>query len=139
MILPTDEELSDLSGFAKASTPSPLVWIWCDSQLWDTRYLFKKHRGQPLGPRGFLPLRYGGPGFHQFGSWVRTWHRSSGHSEVASHIAQPEALTTRIYIYVLGGLGRRRRRKKEDWPQILAQVTIFKNKNNTKCFCFNII
>ena len=37
-------------------------------------------------------LRFGGPGFCQFGSWAWTWHRSSGHVEAASHIAQPEAL-----------------------------------------------
>ena len=30
--------------------------------------------------------------------------RSSGYAEVASHIAQPEALTTRVNSYVLGGL-----------------------------------
>ena len=61
------------------------------------------------------------------------WHCSSGHAEVASHIAQPEALTTRIYNYVLGveeALGRRRRRKKEDWQQMLARVPIFKEKRN---------
>src|SRR3712207_7675379 len=42
-------------------------------------------------------LRFGGPGFHWFGSWARTWCRSPGHVEAASHIAQPEALTTTIY------------------------------------------
>ena len=39
------------------------------------------------------------------------WHRSSGHLETACLIAQPEGPTIRIYTYVLGGLGRRRRRK----------------------------
>ena len=38
-----------------------------------------------------------GPGFHWFRSWVQTWHLSSGHTEVASHIAQLEGPTTRIY------------------------------------------
>ena len=42
-----------------------------------------------------------------------TWHHSSDHAEVASHIAQPEGPTTRIYNYVLGALKRRRRRKKK--------------------------
>ncbi|WP_187114573.1 hypothetical protein, partial [Fusobacterium necrophorum] len=49
------------------------------------------------------------------------------------HIAQPEALTTRIYNCVLGGFGEkkgrkegrkwreRERNKKEDWQQMLAQ------------------
>ena len=32
-----------------------------------------------------------------FGSWARTWLRSSGHAEEASHISQPEGPATRIY------------------------------------------
>ena len=55
---------------------------------------------------------FSGSRFRQFGSWARTRHRSSGHSEAASHIGQPEALTTRVYHCVLGGFGERRRRKK---------------------------
>ena len=39
---------------------------------------------------------------------------------------QAEALTTRIYDYVLGALGRRGTKK--DWQQMLAQVRIFKKK-----------
>ena len=46
----------------------------------------------------------------------------------ASHIAQPEALTTKIYNYILGGFGERKKEKKEDWQQMLAQVPIFKKK-----------
>ena len=60
-----------------------------------------------------------------------TEHRSSGHAEVASHIAQPEALTTRICNYVLGGFGEKKKKnqkKKEDWQQLLAQVPIFKKR-----------
>ena len=53
------------------------------------------------------------PRVSPFWSWVRTWHHSSGHAEVMSHIAQPEGLTTRIYNYVLGGFGRRSSRKKK--------------------------
>ena len=62
-------------------------------------------------------------------SWG-TWHHSSGHAEVASHIAQPEALTTRIYDYVLGGFEEKNKKKKEedDWQQLLAQVPIFKKR-----------
>ena len=43
---------------------------------------------------------------------------------------QPEALTTRIYNYVLGGFGERKKekKKKKDWQQLLAQVPIFKKK-----------
>ena len=36
----------------------------------------------------------GGPGF---GSWAQTWHCSSGHVEVASHIPQLEGHATKIY------------------------------------------
>ena len=49
-------------------------------------------------------------------------HRSSGHAEVASHIAQPEALTTRIYNHVLGGFGEQKKGGvgREDWQQLLG-------------------
>ena len=46
-------------------------------------------------------------------------------AEAASHIAQPEALTTRTAVYQ-GALGRRGKKKKEDWQQMLAQVPNFK-------------
>ena len=52
----------------------------------------------------------------------------SAHQAIgASHAAQPEALTTRIYNYVLGGFGEKKTRKKKkgDWQQTLAQVPIF--------------
>ena len=55
-------------------------------------------------PRGqVLTFRSGSPGFGWFRSWAQTCHHSSGHAEAASHIAQTEALTTRIYNYILGG------------------------------------
>ena len=38
---------------------------------------------------------------------------SSGHAEVASHMAQPEALTTRIYNCVVGGFGEKEKEKKK--------------------------
>ena len=41
-----------------------------------------------------------------------TWHRSSGHAEAVFHIAKPEALTTRIYNYVRGGLWGEEEEKK---------------------------
>ena len=34
-----------------------------------------------------------------------TWHHSSGHVEAASHIAQVEEPTTKIYNYEQGGFG----------------------------------
>ena len=58
------------------------------------------------------PLRCGGPRFLQFGSWARTWHRSSGHAEVASHMPQLEGPTTRIYNYALGGFGEKKQKEK---------------------------
>ena len=47
----------------------------------------------------------GGSGFRWLGSWARTWHSSSGHTEAASHVPQLEGPTTKIYNSVLGGLG----------------------------------
>ena len=76
-------------------------------------------------------LHFGGLGFHWFRSQALTRHCSSGHAEVVSHIAQPEALTTRIYNYVLGSFGEKKeKKKKEDWQQMLAQVPIFKKTNS---------
>ena len=61
---------------------------------------------------------------------VRTWHRSSGHVEAASHIPQLEGPATKIYNYVRGGGvgGEIKEKKKKDWQQLLAQVPIFKKK-----------
>ena len=41
--------------------------------------------------------------------WILT-HRSWGHVEMASHIAQLEGPTTRIYNYVLGGFGGKKKK-----------------------------
>ena len=70
-------------------------------------------RGQPPG----LGVKFScsvscGPGFCQFKSWARTWHCSSDHAEVESHMAQPEALTTRMYNYVLRGFGEKKKKRK---------------------------
>ena len=47
-------------------------------------------------------------------------------------MAQPEGPTTRIHNYLLGGLGEKKKKEiKEDWQQMLAQVSIFKKKNNS--------
>ena len=65
-----------------------------------------------LWPSGYVrKLHFGSPGFCWFGSWALTWHCSSGHAEAASHIAQPEALTTRIYNYVPGDFGEKKKKK----------------------------
>ena len=57
-------------------------------------------------------LHFCGPGFHRFGSWVQTWHHSSGHVEVASHMPQLEGPTTKVSNYVLGGFGEKKQEKK---------------------------
>ena len=49
-------------------------------------------------------------------------------AEVASHTAQPEGPTTRIYNYALGGFGEKKKKEKDDWQQMLAQEPIFKKK-----------
>ena len=51
---------------------------------------------------------------------------SSSHAKAASHIAQLEGPTTRIYNYVLGAL--RRRRRKKDGQQMLDQGQSLKKK-----------
>ena len=78
-------------------------------------FFFLRNRivGAIRWPSGLVrALHFGGPGFLGFGSWVQTWHRSSSHAEVASHIVQPEGPTTRIYNYVLGGFGEKQKGKK---------------------------
>ena len=83
--------------------------------LWFIKFLFKDpgHGASPVAEWSICVLLFGGPGFHHFGSWVRTWHCSSGHAEVPSHIAQPEALTTRIHNYVLGAFWEKNKEKKK--------------------------
>ena len=74
----------------------------------------EKQRGHAPWPSGRVrALCFGGPGFLWFQSWAQTWqHRSSGHAEAMSHIAQPAALTTTIYNYVLGGFGEKNKKKR---------------------------
>ena len=52
-------------------------------------------RGWPRGRVVVCMLRFSGPGFHQLGSWARTWHRLSGHVEAVSHMPQLEGPTTK--------------------------------------------
>ena len=46
--------------------------------------------------------------------------------------SQPEGRTTRVHNYVPGGFGQKKKNKKEDWEQMLAQVPIFKKIINLK-------
>ena len=75
-----------------------------------------KDRGQPCGRGVQLGCStlgaWGFAGSDPTAHHGLTWHRSPGHAEAASHTAQPEALTTRIYNYVLGGFGEKKKKKK---------------------------
>ena len=85
-------------------------------------------RASPVAQRLNSGAPISGSGFPRFGSWPRTWHCSSGHAEAASHMPQLEALTARIYYYVLGVFGEKKEKKKEDWQQMLAKVLSLKKK-----------
>ena len=75
--------------------------------LWGRPVAEQLSSGAPLQWPRVLPV----------GSWARTQHRSSGHAEAASHAAHPEALTTRIYNYVLGSFGEKKTKKKRNGLQ----------------------
>ena len=55
----------------------------------------------------------------------------SGHAEVASHITQPEALTTRIYSYIPGGLWEEEK-KGEKKGRLATDVSSGANLKTTK-------
>ena len=59
-------------------------------------------------PRGqvvkFTHSAAGGPVFHWFESWARTWRCSSSHAEVASQVPQLEGPTTKNIQLCTGGL-----------------------------------
>ena len=67
-------------------------------------------------PRGrvvkFVRSTAGSPVFRQFESWARTWHCSSSHAEVASHMPQLEDPQLKIYNYVPGGFGEKKEKNK---------------------------
>ena len=63
--------------------------------------------------------------------WILSMDKAPlmSHAEVASHMPQLEGPTTKnIYNYILLGFGEKmqKRKKKEDWQQLLAQVLIFR-------------
>ena len=68
-------------------------------------------------------LHISGPGFHPFRSQAWPWHLSSGHAEAASHVAQPEALTTRIYNCVLGAFGEKKKKGKEKKIRLATDIS----------------
>ena len=51
---------------------------------------------------------------------------------VAAHVKELEGLTTRIYSHALGLWGGAKRKKKEDWQQMLAQGESFPENKKKK-------
>ena len=77
-----------------------------------------KNMGPALWPSGWLrALCCGGLEFRLFGSWARTWHRSSGHVEVSSHMPQLKGPATKIYNYVPGGFGEIKQKKEKKFKK----------------------
>ena len=86
----------------------------CTGGLWGEKgknKIFKKKKKISAGGAGPVPQRLSshvpllnGPGFRQFESWVRTWHRLSSHAEAASHMPQLEGPTTKNTQLCTGGL-----------------------------------
>ena len=88
-------------------------------------------------------LHFGEPGFCWFGSWVQSWYHSSSHAEAASHTAQPEGPTARMYNYVPGDFGEKKTNNKkkntgsvevtlEPWEHFSVQKTkLYKRRKYT--------
>ena len=74
----------------------------------------------------------GSAGFCWFGSWAWTWHHSSSHAEVVSHMPQPEGPATRIYNYVLGRFGEKKQKKKK----VIASATPSKTSKSFALMLF---
>ena len=85
--------------------------------------------GPALWPSGYLcVLCFSSPGFRQFRSWAQTQQHSSSHAEAASHIAELEEPTTRIYNYVLGGFGEKKKKKSKTGNRCQLRANILKRK-----------
>ena len=68
--------------------------------------------GRPRGRVVVFALRFGGPGFPRLGSWAWTWHCSSDHVEVVSHMPQLVGPATKnIQLCTVGAWrGKKKRR-----------------------------
>ena len=76
-------------------------------------------------PRGWVhAFRFVGPGFRRFGSWARTWRRSSGHAEVAYHMPQLEGPTTKNIQLGTGGLWGEKRKNKIFKKKIPVNISL---------------
>ena len=85
---------------------------WGLDEVMQQKYFKKVFRGRPRGRVVKVTHSFWQPRFCRFGSWAWTWHRSSGQAEAASHMPHPEALTTRIYNYVLEGFGEKKKKER---------------------------
>ena len=59
---------------------------------------------------------------------MRTWHRSSGHTQVVSHVAELEGPTTRRYSYALGGFGEKEKKREKRLAADVSSGPILKKK-----------
>ena len=82
--------------------------------------IFKTQGSPPFLSVYVCALHCGGPGF---GSWARTWHHSSGHIEVASHIPKLEGPAIKIYSYVQEGFGEIKQKKKRKKKRLATVVS----------------
>ena len=82
--------------------------LWVCLIVWS----YNIFKGPALSPTGWLRwLCFSGPGFCQFRSWVWTWHCSSGHAEVVSHMPQLEGPTTKNIQLCTRGFGEKKENK----------------------------
>ena len=61
---------------------------------------------------GFTHFTLAVQGFDGLDPRCAPTHLSSSHAEMVSHIREPEGPTTRIYNYVLGGFGEKKKKRK---------------------------
>ena len=92
----------------------------------------KKQSGGRPGGQVVRALCFCGPGFCWFRSWAWTWHHSSGRAEGASHIAQPEGPTTRIYNYILRDFGEKKQKNKKKIGRLATVVSSGANVTKRK-------
>ena len=67
-------------------------------------------RGQPGGIVAKLALHFGSPGFTSLDPGHRHTHFSQNHAVAASHIEELEGFIIRIYNYVLGLWGEKKKK-----------------------------
>ena len=79
--------------------------LYYKDQIKSDQTFFKRKRGaSPVAQWLSSCTPFSGPGFRRFGSWAWTWHCSSSHAEVASHMPQLEGPITQNTQLCTGGL-----------------------------------